>query len=811
MAFLFITLSSKAEVDPVTGLTVNSTGNILNLGGGLPWGNTVTGAAGGTSGGWNGAAYNPSTGNIIFTYTPYTVSQSIALNTALANAGTGIQLSGYKYQWQIQNDLNNYASNRGTLTGNVSLTGPNGNVLESFNYNYNQNLPSFTTFSGTQYFNNRYDTAAASNVTVSFTGKDQNFWAGYYGPRVHVDSFSLLYSIDPCKTNPAYSTTCTKFSTVTTGNNLFNSDVWGSAVTQSFAINTALKNGGIGATVHGFNYGFDYTVGQSWSGCTATNQDGSCSWYMTIPGQVSATARLTNSNNQTIYSKSNVLSGDGTSGSVNGQYLLPTSLNQTSLGRVSLTGSTSGTGSSIGNFSASLIYTADPCVSNPLYNASCSGYAVAFAKNMLLGSTVASASGAIVSSGGTSMSANTGQIAQSQGNTQPEQQPQQQQQQSSTSPTQDATQQTAVAQTDPAQPAPTGAPAPAGGPAQTTASSSPQQQQSGPSSGAGSGPSKLAMSVVKSAQDKDKAIQQMAVQNAAKTLEGSMQSSQASSNAAISMVQDMSANSAVAAATFASQSTQTSIQSSTQFNQQQTSQANTQTQQTNKMTQQTQQQEVQTLLVQSTGTSGQVQQFIYTPPQQQQDTQSTQVIMLKPPTPPVVETQQSSSGTGLTVNRNMFAYSTMTLSNYANMSTLAPQTAPTYQPRLDSKQYDVETPQYQIASFGSIGKAGNPLSEMIMQQRFELMQTSIAQPSSSVNKNVLPNELAGGVDIASMASVPVGFNAYSFVLRDAAFYEPKEVYKNQRTVDNERVLRGLTRGSDSLHQEMIDQQYKSGN
>ena len=804
LAFSFITLSSKAEVDPVTGLTVNSTGNILNLGGGLPWGNTVTGAAGGTSGGWNGAAYNPGTGNIIFTYTPYTVSQSIALNTALANAGVGIQLSGYKYQWQIQNDLNNYASNRGTLTGNVSLTGPNGNVLESFNYNYNQNLPSFTTFSGTQYFNNRYDTAAASNVTVSFTGKDQNFWAGYYGPRVHVDSFSLLYSIDPCKTNPAYSSTCTKFSTVTTGNNLFNSEVWGSAVTQSFAINTALKNGGIGATVHGFNYGFDYTVGESWSGCTATNQDGSCSWYMTIPGQVSATARLTNSNNQTIYSKSNTLSGDGTSGSVNGQYLLTTSLNQTSLGRVSLTGSTSGTGSSIGNFSASLIYTADPCVSNPLYNASCSGYAVAFAKNMLLGSTVASASGAIVSSGGNSLSATTGQIEQSQGNTQPEQQSQQPQQQQS-SPQQDTNQQTSVAQSDPAQPAPTGAPGPAGGPAQTQASGSSNQQQSG-----GTGPSKLAISVVKSSQDKDKATQNAAVSSAAKTLENTMQSSQATSNALVSMNQDMSASSATTSATFAGQSTQTSMQASTQLNQQQTTQSSVQTQQGSRAGPQIQQQDSQQALLQSTNVI-QTPQFVYTPPVVQQETQSAQVVILKPPTTQEVETQhQSTSGTGIVVTRNLFAYDPVLPSSSSNMSMLPPQQAPMYQPKLDSIQYEVETPQYQMSSFSGVGKAGNPLSEIIMQQRFELMQNNIAQPTSAVNRNVIPNELAGKIDIALIASVPVGFNAYSFILKDASFYEPKEVYKNQRTVDNERVLRGLTRGSDSLHQQMVDQQYKLG-
>jgi hypothetical protein len=123
---------------------------------------------------------------------------------------------------------------------------------------------------------------------------------------------------------------------------------------------------------------------------------------------------------------------------------------------------------------------------------------------------------------------------------------------------------------------------------------------------------------------------------------------------------------------------------------------------------------------------------------------------------------------------------------------------------------EVEAPLMQVASFGGIGRAGNPLSEMIMQQRFELMQENIQQQTSTVNRNVQPNDLAGGVDLTAMASVPQGFNAYSFMMKDAAFYEPKEVYKNQKTVDNVRLLRGLTGGSDRLHQEMVDQQYKRG-
>jgi hypothetical protein len=138
------------------------------------------------------------------------------------------------------------------------------------------------------------------------------------------------------------------------------------------------------------------------------------------------------------------------------------------------------------------------------------------------------------------------------------------------------------------------------------------------------------------------------------------------------------------------------------------------------------------------------------------------------------------------------------------------QTSAVYQPRLQERIMEIETPQIQMSSMGGAGRIGDPLSDLMMQQRFELMQNNITQSASSVNKNVQTNELAGGVDITSMATVPTGFNAYSFALRDTAFYEPKEVYKNQRTVDNERVLRGLTRGSDSLHQRMVDQQYKTG-
>lgn len=80
---------------------------------------------------------------------------------------------------------------------------------------------------------------------------------------------------------------------------------------------------------------------------------------------------------------------------------------------------------------------------------------------------------------------------------------------------------------------------------------------------------------------------------------------------------------------------------------------------------------------------------------------------------------------------------------------------------------------------------------------------------SSIQRNVQPNEAAGGVDIAAIATAPPGYAAYSqMTLKDSAFYQVEVIYQDQRTVDNAMVMRGLQRGSDRLHQDMVDSQYK---
>jgi hypothetical protein len=735
LAFLSTTYANSQSLDPVTGTELLTTGNVLNLGGGLPWSNTVTGQAGGASGG-NTPAYNPGTGNIIFGYTQATVSQSIAINTALANAGLGIQLSGYKYSWQIHNDLTNYASNRGTLTGNVSLTSATGNVLESFSYDYNQNIPTMASFTGTQFFNNRYTTSQASNLTVSFTGKDQNFWAGYYGPRVHVDDVSLLYTIDPCKLNPAYSSTCSGFGNILNTNNLLDSTQGGSYLNQAFAINTALASAGIGATIHGFNYGFNYRVGQSFSGCTATNQDGSCSWYMTIPAYANATVSLTNSSNQSIHSKSYSFTGDGISGSVSDKYLLPSSMNQSLLGTGRIVGSASGTGSSIEGAWATMIYTADPCVANPLYSSNCKGYAFAMAKQL----APQSSSNVTYNDGTQPIDTPTGMPP------------------------------------DPAQPSPSlGSPPPTGNPpppgSEPPPGSPPLQQgsQQPASNNPASTPANQPPPQGGSSQPKAGEV---------KTAGDSNTKSGPSLGNVMSMISTNQAKIGNEAKSVVQAAETAAAKDAQQAQQQAENVAGALTTQsiTSSMTQS------------NTGTS------VMSVANSQSQVSVVTVAS-------VSQTSVVNVGGLRPATQSIFADPTVSLpssmiQSQFDMYSLQPPT------NVSSKQPDVEVPQNEGIKIG-----GRSTLNDAMEQR-PMLQSNNAQEqkTESVNRNVQPNELAGVVDIAKMATQPQGYQAYSMMMPDVAFYAPKEIYKNQVNVDNVRVLRQLS--SDKLHQDLVNLQYK---
>lgn len=98
----------------------------------------------------------------------------------------------------------------------------------------------------------------------------------------------------------------------------------------------------------------------------------------------------------------------------------------------------------------------------------------------------------------------------------------------------------------------------------------------------------------------------------------------------------------------------------------------------------------------------------------------------------------------------------------------------------------------------------NPLNDVVNSQQIPTQTAVFAGPA--VKPNTQDNDIASGVNISQIARVPVGFDVYqNLAIREIAFYQPREIYRGQRTVDNVRALRNL--GQDAKHQQMIDQQY----
>lgn len=185
---------SAQQVNSETGNIVYTTLNPPPAGSPHTWNGFINyNTGGGGLQGGNIPAYNSNTGTFIFGYMQGTVNYALAVNFALANAGTGIQVNGLKYSWEYFNQ--DYS--RGTLSGNISLTNKSGSVVENYNFNMPQTTQGWTVMAGTKNFNTQYDPSNLGNLQVSFTGKDDRFWAGYYGPQIRDIDVRFLYSIIP--------------------------------------------------------------------------------------------------------------------------------------------------------------------------------------------------------------------------------------------------------------------------------------------------------------------------------------------------------------------------------------------------------------------------------------------------------------------------------------------------------------------------------------------------------------------------------------------------------------------------------------
>jgi hypothetical protein len=336
------------------------------------WSGSVTGVAGGFSGGGQGPSFDAATNTLNFGYTTKTATQTIAaeafaIQHALDLSNSGIKINGYNYSWQI----NNSGQASGTLAGKVEYM-RGDTALQSYTYNYNTPTEGFELKTGTQAFANEYSLLATDAIKLSFTGKDSRFWAGYYGPQVRDPSLTLNYTTDPCKSNPAFSSSCAGYNDILTSRRMY---------AESYAINQALDLVGAGLKIHGLNYGYDYVLGGQWCSVAGTNADGTLGCSMMSPSSIAVGVAVTKSDGSVLYSNAHLHEEQNSSGTIRNSHVFNKSLMLGDMGGFALVDQVNGTGAVFNKFS-SWQYTPDPCVVNPLSSTTCSGYQAAYQAQM---------------------------------------------------------------------------------------------------------------------------------------------------------------------------------------------------------------------------------------------------------------------------------------------------------------------------------------------------------------------------------------------------------------------------------------------
>ena len=317
---------------------------------------------GGLSGG-NIPGYNPSTGQFMFGYTQGTFAYSMAINSALS--GSGIQVGGIEYGLTYLNE----GMSRGTLGVTATVQSNTGITLQSYSHNLPQTTNGWTQWGQTQTFASPYSLANLGNATLSMTGKDDRFWAGYYGPQFKDPYLRFNYTADPCAGNPRYSPSCPGYN---------NSDMWytgnlTSIYGTTFALNQALGFGNTGVRIHSVNWGYDYSIGGQY--CSGWSLLGIC--FQWSDSYVGGAMAITDNNANVILTDSKQTSGQNITGSFRREILLGgTSRDISTLGAASI--STYSGGIAAITPYMGFNFTPDICNTNPLTSSQCPGYAQAY-------------------------------------------------------------------------------------------------------------------------------------------------------------------------------------------------------------------------------------------------------------------------------------------------------------------------------------------------------------------------------------------------------------------------------------------------
>jgi len=700
---------------------------------------------------------------------------------------------GLKYRFPCANSIGGYCEdNNGiqdTLRVDVGYYPASGSPtfyihqlgLKNINDGNSPYNPTWQQLSETVTFAGAKTLSQAGSVNFEIVGQDAGGWAcimpNCYGPQVKDAYLRANYSVDPCILNPAFNPSCPGFQNVLQG-------AKSPTFYYSYNIAQSLPHIGGGVILHGYDYGFNW---YNYGACYNTFMFWCTDWRTDGGGNINF--RISDKNNTTMLQQQWYVAGNNSGGGYSNRYLFTESRNSLDMGSVQWWASDVWNHFGWSGWTRP-IWTPDPCFDQPLYSPNCSNFdaeikRLAAEQKATQEASLANTVATVSSTTSTPTSSITTTVNDA----------------TTTSPTVTVT-------TVENQPTVIATP-------QTTAatiSDSTTRNTTRPNINISDNTS-MALNLISRNQEKESNIALQASRTAIET----------ANNASISSIKQAET---IALTNAEKSNTVNSIENqttNTTSNRDQeslilpTNNVNT----TSVVTMAIQQRNVvsttqvdvaptntitQTSAViqfnaMTVTNPDQAQSFnIIQPPNQVQQTQQNQITMYQSPNPqqitdfkPIESTQQNQTQT-----------------NNIQVGLIQPIVTQNIEQTVQPTQIVSINPVTSVDLPMTVGNfltdRTNPINDIIENKQVQQQNTTQQTRTDTVNKNAQDNDAAVGVSINQIAITPVGFNAYNIALKDVAFYAPKEIYRNQKTIDNARALRQLA--SDKLHQEMVDMQYR---
>ena len=623
--------------------------------------------------------------------------------------------------------------------------------------------PTWQTLAETVTFAGAKPLSQAGSVNYEIIGRDVGGWAclgaDCYGPQVKNAYIRANYSVDPCILNPAFNPNCPGFNNVIQG-------VQSPVYWHSYNIAQRLPHIGGGVQLHGFEYGFNWS---NYGSCYNTFLFWCTDWRTDGGGTVNF--RVTDKTNTALYTDSQYRQGNNQSGGYYNRFLFTETKNSLDMGNVEWWVSGGWNNFAVAGWTRP-IWTPDPCYFNGLYSPNCTNFQATL-KQVLADvqaqqERIAALNTPTTSAAPASLSTPTNNITAA-----------------STTPTSNTINvlETASTQTK-----------------SDTTSASPGTQ--------------FALSLVQSNQRREQniALQASAMARAEATARAEAAQQESISVAASNQQQGASSSDAAAQAAVVTLVPTTNNRTNSMSNQTAPGSSVTTTNliSTGPTTANS---------ARSSATSSEV-----ILPEQPNNSNTINVVKMPDPqpmssqqtllvTPSSVPYLMPNTQSDLALVDNRSSMISMVRPNMVSAESPVIPSAVVIEPAaviqtpqqasVEVKNSDTD-PATSPTNF--VTNRTNPITSIVEGRPPTVESGAPKTELAAVNKSVAPNELAVGMDIDRIAVTPQGFNVYaSLVLRDAAFYAPREIYRGQRTVDNVRALRSLAQ--DARHQEMVDQQY----